>query len=589
MVNNTQADKQLPNSELKQALLLCKSAFLSVGFFSLFINLLLLIPSIYMLQVYDRVIPANSESTLLMLTLIALFLFVVMGGLEWTRSQIMNVTSNKLDNILNARIYDAIFNSSLNSGHASSQPLTDLQQVRQFLTGPGLFAFFDAPWLPIYVGLLFLFHPFFGITAIFSAILLVALATWNEYATKSDQDNAAKAALTAQQMTQANIRNAEVIAAMGMLPQIRERWRQVQSQHLSLQLRANAKGGLITALSKFYRLSIQSLILGMGAYLAIHHEITPGLVVAGSILMGRALAPLDQIIGQWRGVLLAREAYERLDDLLHTTPKIAEAMLLPDLKGDIRVENCVITPPGAQHPVIKGINFAINAGAHLAIVGPSAAGKSTLVRALLGIYTPNEGSIRYDGAEVKQWNKTQLGSAIGYLPQDVELLDGTISENIARFGAIDPEKVVNAAKAAGIHDMVLHLPEAYDTRIQGNGYVLSAGQRQRLGLARALYGDPKVFLLDEPNSNLDQEGEHALQRTLQYLKQIGRTVIIITHRSNILAQMDYILFLAHGEIVHFGLKEDVIAAIQQSTPKPAEQKPKVNNPVAPNTYSVKIS
>ncbi|WP_347988997.1 type I secretion system permease/ATPase [Methylomonas sp. AM2-LC] len=573
MVNTTDSNLSKPQSEIKQALLLCKSAFISVGIFSLFINLLLLIPSIYMLQVYDRVMASSSESTLLMLTLITLFLLMVMGGLEWTRSQIMNVTGNKLDNLLNSRIYNALFSQSLTSGKGmTAQPLTDLQMVRQFLTGPGLFAFFDAPWLPIFIVLLFLFHPYFGLTAIISALILTGFAVWNEYATKDDLENASKESIAAQQMTQANLRNAEVIDAMGMLPQVRERWRQRQNQHLDLQLRANAKGGLITALSKFYRLSIQSLILGLGAYLSIHREITPGLVVAGSILMGRALAPIDQIIAQWRSVLMARDAYHRLDKLLFNLPNNEEPMLLPPLVGEIRVENCVIIPPGLSVPVIKGINFAIPAGSHLAIVGPSAAGKSTLIRALLGIYAPSEGAVRFDGAEVRQWNKSQLGNAIGYLPQDVELLDGSIGENIARFGIVDPEKVVAAAKHAGIHDMILHLPEAYNTRIEGSGYSLSAGQRQRLGLARALYGEPKVFLLDEPNSNLDQEGEMALQRTLQYLKQTGRTVIIITHRSNILAQMDYILILANGEIMHFGFKEDVLAALQQQPQKPVEQK-----------------
>ncbi|MGD0959651.1 MAG: type I secretion system permease/ATPase [Methylomonas sp.] len=569
MVNIPDTGNPYPQSELQQGLFQCKSAFLSVGLFSLFINLLLLIPSIYMLQVYDRVLASSSESTLLMLTLIVLFLLVVMGGLEWTRSQIMNVTGNKLDNILNGRIYNALFAQSLGSSKSATvQPLNDLQLIRQFLTGPGLFAFFDAPWLPIYIFLLFLFHPYFGFTAILSGLLLTGFAIWNEYATKSDLENASRESIAAQQMTQANLRNAEVIDAMGMLPQVRERWRQKQTNHLNLQLRATAKGGLITALSKFYRLSIQSLILGLGAYLAIHRELTPGLVVAGSILMGRALAPIDQIIAQWRSVLLTRDAYHRLNKLLISVPEREERMLLPELNGDIRVENCFIIPPGLTTPVIKGINFTMPAGSQLAVVGPSAAGKSTLIRALLGIYAPSEGSIRFDGAEVSQWNKTQLGDAIGYLPQDVELLDGSIGENIARFKTVEPDKVVAAARHAGIHDMILQFPEAYNTRIEGSGYSLSSGQRQRLGLARALYGEPKIFLLDEPNSNLDQEGELALQRTLHYLRQIGRTVIIITHRSHILAQMDYILILANGEIMHFGLKEDVLTAIQQSQPKP---------------------
>jgi ATP-binding cassette subfamily C protein EexD len=571
MAMTPQGDKETPRSELKHALALCKSAFSAVGLFSFFINLLLLIPSIYMLQVYDRVLPSSSESTLLMLTLIVLFLFIVMGSLEWTRSQIMIATGNKLDNLLNTRIYNALFAKTLAGGGrtVSAQALNDLQQVRQFLTGPGLFAFFDAPWMPIYIVVLFLFHPLFGAVAIFSGVVLSGLALWNEHATKADLENASKDSFAAQQMTQANLRNAEVIEAMGMLPQVRERWRLKQASHLALQSRATAKGGMISALSKFYRLSIQSLILGVGAYLAIHREITPGLVVAGSILMGRALAPLDQIIGQWRSVLHVRDAYDRLDQLLKTIPARPETMPLPEPKGEIRVEKCVITPPGAAAPVIKGISFVVEPGTHLAIVGPSAAGKSTLARAILGIHAPVEGAVRLDGAELRQWDRTQLGNYIGYLPQDVELLDGTIGENIARFGPIDSEKVVAAAQNAGVHDMILRLHDGYDTRIEGSGHALSAGQRQRLGLARALYGEPRVLLLDEPNSNLDHEGDLALQQTLNLLKQTGRTLIIITHRTNILSQMDKILLLAQGEIIHYGPRDQVLAALQQPAPKSA--------------------
>ena len=458
--------------------------------------------------------------------------------------------------------------------------------LRQFLTGPGLFAFFDAPWLPIYILVLFLFHPFFGVTAIFSAVILTGFALWNEHATKADLENASRESMAAQQLTQANLRNAEVIEAMGMLPQVRERWRLKQASHLALQSRAVAKGGLISALSKFYRLSIQSLILGMGAYLAIHREITPGIGGCRLDPDGPGAAPLDQIIGQWRSVLHARDAYHRLDELLKTIPERAETMPLPELKGEIRVEKCVIIPPGASAPVIKGISFVLEPGTHLAIVGPSAAGKSTLARAILGIYTPTEGSVRLDGAELKQWDRAQLGQYIGYLPQDVELLDGTIGENIARFGEIDPDQVVAAAQNAGIHDTGFTLKRRLRHQIEGSGHALSAGQRQRLGLARALYGEPRVLLLDEPNSNLDHEGDLALQRTLGLLKQTGRTLIIITHRTNILSQMDKILLLAHGEIIHFGPRDQVLAALQQPMPKPPESKPEAASEGVMPTYSV---
>lgn len=564
-INPTETPDQ---SDLKKALDHCKSSFISVAVFSLFINVLLLVPSIYMLQVYDRVIPASSESTLLMLTLITLFLFMVMGSLEWTRSQIMNVTGDMLDHLLNARVYNALFARTLAASgrSASAQPLSDLQQLRQFLTGPGLLAFFDAPWMPIYIVMLFLFHPYFGVIAIFSGVLLVGIAYWNERATRDDFEQASKASIAAQQLTQANLRNAEVIEAMGMLPQLRDRWRTAQSSYLELQSQATAKGSMISAISKFYRLSIQSLILGLGAYLSIHKDMSSGMMVASSILMGRALAPIDQLIGQWRSVLSVRDAYHRLDSLLESTVERPTPTPLPPLDGEIRLEKCVIMPPGTSAPIIKGISFVVDPGTHVAVIGPSAAGKSTLARAILGIYEPVEGSVRLDGAEIKQWDRAQLGAYIGYLPQDVELLDGTISENIARFGSIDARQVISAAQKAGVHEMILRLPEGYDTKIAGSGHMLSAGQRQRIGLARALYGSPSILLLDEPNANLDQEGDIALQKTLRYLKESGRTVIIITHRINILSQMDKALLLANGEIVHYGPADKALLALQQPMP-----------------------
>jgi ATP-binding cassette subfamily C protein EexD len=388
--------------------------------------------------------------------------------------------------------------------------------------------------------------------------------------------------MVAQQLAQSNLRNAEVIEAMGMLPRMRERWQEKQIALLTLQSRASGKSGMISSISKTFRLTIQSLALGLGAYLAIHKEITPGLVIAGSILLGRAMAPLDQIIATWRGFLQARVAYQRLAKLLDEIPAKIVPMPLPAPLGEVSLEKAVITPPGAVAPIIKGISLVIEAGTQLAIIGPSAAGKSTLARAILGLYQPTNGSVRLDGAEIEQWDREQLGRYIGYLPQDVELLDGSISENIARFGNIDPDQVVAAAQAAGIHDMVLHLPEGYDSKIVGNGNVLSAGQRQRLGLARALYGNPQVILLDEPNSNLDQAGDQALLDTLANLKQQRRTVIVITHRSNVLSQVDKILLLVNGEAALYGTRDQVLAALQQSAVKS-----QVAQPVTPASYSVK--
>lgn len=573
MALNSRLSQTQQESALRQALGTCRAAFLSAGFFSLFINLLLLMPSIYMLQIYDRVLASSSESTLFMLTLIAVFLFMVMGGLEWVRSQILIAAGTRLDGILGGRVFDSVFMQTLASGGrvASAQPLSDLLQLRQFLTGPGLFAFFDAPWLPIYIAVMFLFHPAFGVVAIVSAIVLLCLTIWNEVATRDDLKEANRHALDSSNHTQRNLRNAEVIEAMGMLPRMRERWQERQDKLLVLQSRASRKGGLITAASKTFRVTVQSLALGLGAYLAIRREITPGVVIAGSILLGRALAPLDLLINTWRGFLGARDSYGRLDALLRALPLREPPMPLPAPRGELSLEKLVVTPPGAPAPVIKGINLLVAPGEMLSVIGPSAAGKSTLVRAMLGIYRPTAGTVRLDGAELDQWNREALGQYVGYLPQDVELLDGTISENIARFGAIEADKVVAAAEAAGVHQMILRLPEGYDTRLIGN--VLSAGQRQRIGIARALYGDPQLIVLDEPNSNLDQDGDAALAKTLAAIKGAGRTVVVVTHRSNVLDQADKILLLAEGQIAVYGNRDKVLATLQQAAARGPSQAP----------------
>ncbi|MCQ8129987.1 type I secretion system permease/ATPase [Methylomonas rivi] len=557
-------------SDLGQALEACKSSFFYAGFFSLFINLLLLVPSFYMLAVYDKVLVSGSESTLLMLSLLAVFLFLVMGGLEWIRSQILIASSARLDGLLGGRVFDSMFTQMLASGGRSSsaQALQDLLQLRQFLTGPGLFAFFDAPWMPIYLVLMFLFHWAFGVVAVISGLILAALAIWNEIATKQDLNKANQASQEANQFTQRNLRNAEVIEAMGMLPRLRERWQQQQSEVIALQGKASSKAGLISGLVKTFRLAIQSLVLGLGAYLAIHKEITPGLVIAGSILLGRALAPLDLMVNTWRGFSQAREAFHRLTTLLETFPKVEPAMPLPEPQGHLTVEQLIIAPPGCNQPIIKGISLTIDPGQTVAIIGPSAAGKSTFVRALLGLYRPAKGAVRLDGAEIQQWNREQLGDYLGYLPQDVELLDGTVSENIARFREVDPDQVVAAAQQAGIHDMILRLPQAYDTRLVGGGQLMSAGQQQRIGIARALYGNPKVVVLDEPNANLDQAGDAALMDTLAQLKRQGKTVVVVTHRNNLLSLADKILLLVDGQAAAFGPRDEVLAALSQPRTMP---------------------
>ena len=560
-----------PLSELAKAIHHCRDSFQSAAVFSLFINLLMLLPSIYMMQVYDRVLGSSSTSTLLMLTLLAVVLFATLGLLEWIRSQILIRVSTRFDLLLNERLYKVMFRQGLVSGGKSSaQPMSDLLAVRQFLTGNGLFAFFDAPWLPIYILLLFLFHPAFGYVAIVSAVLLILLAIWNERATSGDLEQANKVSVENANSTSRNLRNAEVVHALGMLPSLMARWREKQYKLIMLQATASEKNGLITALSKTYRMTMQSLVLGLGAWLAINKEISPGMMIGGSILLGRALAPIDLMIASWKQFLTARTAYDRLNALLKQFPAEADKMPLPAPKGVLRAEQATIVPPGSKTPVIKGVSFGIDPGTFIALIGASGSGKSTLARALLGIWPVANGAIRLDGADVTQLDRGLVGPHIGYLPQDIELFDGTIAENIARFGEVDANLVVDAARAAGVHDMILHLPQGYDTEMGGSGGVLSAGQRQRVALARTLYGNPVLVILDEPNSNLDDQGEQALARALLTLKQRGCTVIVITHRVGILSIVDRIMVLNEGTLVLDGARDEVLAKLNQRPVQPPQ-------------------
>jgi ATP-binding cassette subfamily C protein EexD len=417
--------------------------------------------------------------------------------------------------------------------------------------------------------LLFLFHPAFGVVAVISAILLILLAIWNERATHDDLEQANRVSVESSNITARNLRNAEVVHALGMLPDLMARWKDKQQRLIMLQAVASEKAGLIAASSKTYRITVQSLILGLGAWLAIDKQITPGLMIGGSILLGRALAPIDLMIGSWKQFLSARTAYDRLNVLLAQFPAEAERMPLPAPKGALRAEQAVVTPPGSKVAVLKGLNFNIEAGSFVALIGASASGKSTLARALLGIWPVTNGAIRLDGADVGQFERGLLGPHIGYLPQDIELFDGSIADNIARFGALDADKVVAAAQAAGVHDMILHLPQGYDTEIGGSGGVLSAGQRQRVGLARVLYGEPVLVVLDEPNSNLDDAGEQALAQALSRLKQRGSTVVVITHRVGILSLADRIMVLNEGLLVLDGPRDEVLAKLNQRSQQPA--------------------
>jgi ATP-binding cassette subfamily C protein EexD len=560
-------------NNLQAALKACRGSFLSVGFFSLFVNTLMLVPTFYMIQVSGRVVPSSSTSTLIMLTLILTILMLTLGSLEWVRSRIMVRISNRLDVLLSRDVYRASFRKALNSGgmDASAQSLNDLTSLRQFLTGNGLFAFFDAPWLPVYTAVMFLFHPWFGWMTVISAVVLVALAYVNHRYTGGALAEANKQSLTANLHTTKSLRNAEVIESMGMLDTLMGRWAVRQRRVLVLQSGASDKSGVITSISKTFRAWAQSMMLAAGAYLVITHEINPGLMMAGSILLGRALAPIDQMIGSWKGFVAARVQYQRLNETLDKLNAEPERMSLPDPEGHVQVEGLFVAPPGAKAAVIKNISFVTPAGSIVGIVGPSAAGKSTLARALLGIWPPQHGVVRLDGADISAWDKQKLGPHLGYLPQDIELFEGSISDNIARFGKIEPEKVVLAARTAGVHEMILQLPDGYDTVIGSEGLNLSGGQRQRIGLARAVYGSPRLIVLDEPNSNLDEVGERALGVALQKMKETGATVFIISHRPNVLSRLDRIMVLNSGTLTMYGPRDQVIAELAQQQAKAQAQ------------------
>lgn len=572
------------SNPLRQALSSCRSSFIVVGFFSMCINLLMLVPAIYMLQVYDRVVASGSESTLLMITLIMVLMMIAMGSLEWVRSRILVRVSSRLDMLLNQRVFDISFKQALYSGGAmnGAQPIQDLTGLRQFMTGNALFAFFDAPWIPLYLFVMFAFHSWYGWMGVGSAIILVILALINERLTSKHLKDANQEMNAASSSVRQNLSNAEVIESMGMLDSLRERWLKKQYNVLFWQTVASDRAGTIASISKTVRILVQSLILGVGAYLAINNEITPGLMIAGSILLGRALAPIDQMIGAWKGFVSARGQYHRLSEILVKVPEEGEKMKLPAPQGIVSFESAIIAPPGSKSPVIKSVSFRSNAGDIIGILGSSGAGKSTLARGLLGIWGANSGNIRLDGADIFSWNRAELGPYIGYLPQDIELFEGSISENIARFGAVDAAKVVTAAKAAGVHELILSFSDGYDTIIGAQGGGLSGGQRQRIGLARALYGDPVLIVLDEPNSNLDEVGERALMAVLQGLKQRKASVFIITHRPNVLAAVDKLLVLNDGAMQVYGPRDEVLAHLKQkATPQSAA-------PVARNSTTVTV-
>jgi len=553
------AEQRAPADEIRGALARCRQSLVAVAVFSCGINVLFLVPAIYMLQVYDRVLTSGSRSTLAMLTLIVLFLLATLGALEWVRTQIMVRVSQRIDALLGDRLFDLSFRQALVSGGVQSgaQPLSDLQGLRQFATGPGLLAFFDAPWVPLYLLVMFAMHPLFGWLGVVAAAALIGISIANERSTAALLKSANQEAAANQSLLARTLRNAETIEALGMIGNLRRRWKQRSNNVLETQSQASAKGGRWVSLSRWLRLTLQSLALGLGAYLALANEISAGMLIAGAILLGRALYPIDQLTSVWKQFVNAREQYRRVNDWLRRVPKAPERMALPAPAGRVTVEAVTVVPPGAQLPALRNVSFEIAAGEIVGVVGPSAAGKTTLARTLLGIWPATHGKVRLDGGDVYGWSRTELGPHLGYLPQDVELFDGTIAENIARFGELDSEKIVAAARLAGVHEMVLRFPQGYDTVVGSTGGVLTGGQRQRIALARALYGDPKLIVLDEPNSSLDDAGDAALLAALLALKTRRATVVVISHRTGVLPAIDKLLLLKDGQLAAFGPRDEV--------------------------------
>lgn len=550
-------------SELAAVLRQFRQAFMAAGVFSMLINILGLVPTIYMLQVYDRVLQSRSGTTLLMLTLVIVLLYFVQAMLELARSRLLIRIGTGIDLKMNDRVFVASFEQNLKRKMGSAgAALADLTGVRQFLTGTGLFAFFDAPWAPIYLVVIFLLHPWLGVFAVITAILLCCMAWITEKVTRAPLMEASKEANQSTAYATNTLRNAEVIEAMGMLDNLKNRWREKQMRFLQLQSQASDRSASISSVTKSIRIAVQSLVLGLGAWLVIEGKMTPGGMIAGSILLGKTLAPIELAIGAWKQFLTARAAYDRLEKLLEENPVREEAMSLPRPAGHLLVERVTATVPGSQQIILQQVGFQAQPGDVVGIIGPSASGKSSLARLLVGVWPSVSGKVRLDGADVYQWRKQELGTAVGYLPQDIELFEGTVAENICRFGVVDAEKVVTAAKMAGVHEMILKFPKGYETEIGEGGSHLSGGQRQRIGLARALYGKPSFVVLDEPNSNLDDSGEAALVQAVMQLKAMGSTVVLISHRSSILAVVDKLLLLVNGTVQAFGPKDQVMQALQ---------------------------
>ena len=558
-------------SELTGALRKSGRAFASIGLFSGVINLLMLTGPLFMLQIYDRVLPSGSFPTLVGLAVLTVCLYAFQGLLDAIRARVLRRIGTSIDEDLSLRAYDAIVRLPLKTreGGQGLQPMRDLDQIRSFLSGPGPGALFDLPWMPLYVGVCFLFHPLIGLAAAAGVVVLTILTLCTELTTRKHASVAATLAASRHNLLEASRRNAEALQAMGMAPKMAARFADVNKEYMSTQGMAADRTASFSAGSRVVRFFLQSLVLGLGAYLFIIQEVSAGVIIASSILTSRALAPVDLAIANWKGFVSARESRRRLDRILAALPEREAPLQLPHPTESLTVRGVSACPPGSPRKILQDITFGLDSGDGLGIIGPSGSGKSTLARLLVGVWTPAGGKIRLDGAALDQWAPEMLGEHIGYLPQDVELFEGTVAENISRFEAgTDPETIIAAARAAGAHDLITALPEGYETRIGEAGASLSAGQRQRIALARALYRDPFLVVLDEPNSNLDNEGEEALTGAIRGVRQRGGIAIVIAHRPSALAALDQVLVIQQGRQRTLGPKEDVLRSVTRTPAVP---------------------
>ncbi|RVK40726.1 type I secretion system permease/ATPase [Sinorhizobium meliloti] len=552
------------NADPAAALRDCRAAFIGVGVASALVNLLYLTGSFFMLEVYDRILPSRSIPSLIALSLLALLLYAFQGAFELIRGRMLVRIAGALDESLNGRIYRAIVKAPLKLRMQGDglQALRDFDQVRSFLSGVGPAALFDLPWLPFYIAICFLFHPVIGWIAIIGGLILTLLTYLTNRGTQAPAKKAFEAGGLRNVFAQASQRNAEVVHAMGMSARLTALWERRNTEFRDENRRTSDIGNGYGALSKVFRMALQSGVLAAGAVLVIRGEASPGIIIAGSILTARALAPVELAIGNWRGLVAARQSWQRLKELLKALPEADAPLQLPDPHERLTVEGLASGPPSAQRLVVSDVNFTVRAGGAVGVIGPSASGKSSLARAILGIWPAYRGSVRLDGAALDQWDSDALGKHVGYLPQDVELFAGTIAQNICRFAEdATSEAIVAAAKAARVNDLILRLPNGYDTEIGDGGMTLSAGQRQRVALARALYGDPFLVVLDEPNSNLDAEGEQALSEAIMSVRSRGGIVIVVAHRPSALASVDLVLMMNEGRMQAFGPKEQVLGQV----------------------------